>query len=122
MMWPFRSSRDAEVIRNLKQDRDQWEDAYRDLEESQAALIQARGAAETSLANIRRALTAEGVAEIASKATAQIADIYASGAGGVVQRDIWVHAVVAAAIRIATEGERHWNEGALAQEFYRGKQ
>lgn len=109
-MWPFRNrSDDAQTIRDLCQERDQAEDAYMNL-------LQAQGAAEAAMREMQKAMTDEGVAEIARAVTAQIADIYASGSGGVRQRDIAVHAAVATAVRKAARGEAHWNEGRLAAE------
>lgn len=107
-MWFFRNrSADAQTIRALSQERDQAEDAYTNL-------LQAHGAAEAAMREMQKAMTDEGVAGLARKVTAQIANIYAAGSGGVTQRDIAVHAVVATAVRKAARGEAHWNEGRLA--------
>lgn len=107
MMWPFRKCDCEQRIRDLTQERDQADDAYTDI-------VQAKSRAESAMREMHKATTDEGVADIARDVTAQIADIYASGRGGVKQRDIAVHAVVAAAIRKAVCGSAHWNEGRLA--------
>ncbi len=107
MMWPFPSRANDKLIWDLRQRLDQAEDAYTDI-------VQAKSAAESAMREMQKATTDDGVADIARDVAAQVADIYASGRGGVKQRDIAVHAVVAEAIRKAVRGEAHWNEGRLA--------
>lgn len=110
-MWPFCKCGAEQRIADLKQERDEAYDAY-------IALSGAKDAAEVAMANMRKALTNEGVADVARAVTSEIADIYASGGRSVKARDIAVHATVAAAIREAVKGEKHWNEGGLAAKEY----
>jgi hypothetical protein len=108
-MWPFRRcERDAELIRHLRQERDQADDAY-------GELVQQTAAAKKAMHEMQKATTEGGLAEIAASVTANIADIYASGSPSVSERDAAVHAVVAGAVRRATLGENHWNERSLAR-------
>jgi ABC-type transporter MlaC component len=110
-VWLFCKCDAEQRIADLKQERDQAEDGY-------MAIVQAKGAAETAMREMQKAMTDEGVADIARAVTTQIADIYASGGRNVKQRDIAVHAAVAEAVRKAARGESHWNERHLAAKEY----
>lgn len=113
MWWPFRKKNDdTETIRNLRRELDDaWETATN--------ARQGRYAAEAAMEAMQKPLTEAGLDEIANRAAAEIADIYAAGGSGVRTRDIQVHAVVRGAVRKAAVGEKAWNEGALAAAAYR---
>ena len=115
-MWFFSKRRDqaeqAVIIARLRAELD-------DLGESYSEVVSRRASAETAMRKMQKAMTDEGVAEIAKTVTARIADIYAEGRGGVKTRDIAVHSVVASAIREAVRGEAHWNEARLAADAHR---
>lgn len=106
-MWPFRRCNCEQRIRDLTQERDQSDDAYTDL-------VQAKCAAESAMREMQKALTDEGVADIARSVTAAVADIYATAGRTVKQRDIAVHAAIAAAVRKVAHGVKDWDEGRLA--------
>lgn len=114
MLW-FRSKADRDNVAEIVRLRAELDD----LGESYMAAVGGRVHAEFAMQKMQKAMTDEGVAKIAAEATAEIADIYAQGRGGVKTRDIAVHAVIARAVREAARGEASWNEGMLAAEAYR---
>lgn len=115
-MWPFRApDGQSAIIAQLRAELD-------DLSESYMGVVSAKSDAEIAMRNMQKALTDDGVGEIAAQVAAEIADIYASGrSGGVQSRDLAVHAVVAEAVRKAARGEKHWNEGGVAAAFRKAR-
>lgn len=105
--WLFRPRVDHQIIAALKQARDEANDEC-------VGLYQQLGSAKSAMSAMQKAVTDEGIADIARAVTAKVADIYAAGRHSVRQRDVAVHAVVAAAVRKASTGTSAWNEEALA--------
>jgi len=112
MIWPFNKRPDEAELQRLRA-------ALSDADDAIMSWMQHAGQAESAMREMQKAMTDDGVAEIARTVTAQIADIYAAGRDTVERRDIAVHATVAEAVRKAVRGEKHWNEGRLAQDAQR---
>jgi len=107
-MWPFRKDeRDAE-IRRLRQALDQADDAAE-------SAFQQRNEAVAALEAVQKAATPVGLADLASAASREIANVYAQGHGSVRHRDSAVWAVVHHALSRATSGRPAWNTAALAR-------